>query len=291
MCERFQIGPVSLLVDTAAEFRWTEEVRVFRTEAFPLDAKPFVYRMAFIEEFAPLWGSILHHSGQMLIMDVEGRENRIHFLPGTQEPFALMRRIDDLHVEIMIDRRAERALKWDRTLLGLFALEHDCLQHHAFLLHASYIIHEGKAILFTAPSGNGKSTQADLWKKYAGAQIINGDRAMVFFENGQWYAGGFPVCGSSDYCLNRTAQLKAIVYLEKATENNLHQLTGLQIIRYLYGQTFVNRWNKQDCSAVSDMLIELSQDVPVFRYACTKEPDAVLDLRCVIDAAVQKVGN
>lgn len=279
MSENFKIGPLCVTVDTAADFRWTDEVRVFSTDLFPAGAKPFVYSMDFIEEFQPVWGNVLHHSDQMMILDVDGHENRVHYLPGTQEPFALSQRIDDFHTRILIDRRAQNALKWDRTLLGFLSLEHDCLHHHAFLLHASYIIYDGQAILFTAPSGNGKSTQADLWATHAGAEIINGDRALIFFENGQWYAGGFPVCGSSSYCLNRTAPLKAIVYLDKAPENRIRRLKGFQPVNFVYSQAFVNRWNSADCRAISDMIIELAGSVPIFHYECTKEPDAVSYLK------------
>lgn len=38
-------------------------------------------------------------------------------------------------------------------------LDYDCFQ-----LHASVIRVNGHGILFSAPSGTGKSTQADLWE-------------------------------------------------------------------------------------------------------------------------------
>lgn len=282
MSEKFKIGPLCVAVNTSTQFRWTDEVSVFRVDHFPEDATPFVYSLEFVDEFEPVWGTILHHSNQMMIMDVNGHENRVHFLPGTQEPFALAQRMDEYHSTILIDRRAQNALKWDRTLLGLLSMEHDCLKHHAILLHASYIVYNGQAILFTAPSGNGKSTQADLWAAHAGAEIINGDRALIFYQDGQWYAGGFPVCGSSPHCLNRTAPLKAIVYLDKAPANLLRRLSGFQPVNYIYSQSFVNRWNSDDCRAISDMILALADGVPIFHYECTKEPDAVTHLRDAI---------
>ena len=39
------------------------------------------------------------------------------------------------------------------------------LQRSAVILHASYIDWDGSAILFTGPSGTGKSTQAELWEQ------------------------------------------------------------------------------------------------------------------------------
>lgn len=275
----FEIGPLPLRVESLVDFPWTAEVAVFRRERLPEHIPAVSYSLSFVDLFQPVSGRLLHRSGQMMALDAEGLEHRIHFLPATGEPFALTRRLDPLRYEILIDRRARNALKWDRNLLGLLALEHDCLCRDAFLLHASYVISDGRAILFSAPSGHGKSTQADLWAAHAGANIVNGDRAMVFRREGQWFAGGFPVCGSSDHCLDETAPLKALVFLEKAPENQAIPLTPLQAVRRFYSQAFVNRWRADDCSTVSNLLIALSQNIPVFHYRCTKEADAVTHLR------------
>lgn len=275
----FEIGPLHLAVETPMDFPWKPEVAVFRREALPAGAEPFFYSIEFTDHFQPIRGRIVSRDRQMLVMDAEGTECRVHFLPDCGEPFALTQRLDDRHYRIRIDSRARHALKWDRNLLGLMALEHDSLLHSAFLLHSSYVIDDGRAVLFSAPSGHGKSTQADLWAAHAGAEIVNGDRTLVFYRDGVWYAGGFPVCGSSDHCLDRTAPLKALIFLEKAPDNQALALTPLQAVKQFYSQAFINRWNRADCAAVSNLLIALSQQIPIFHYRCTKEADAVTFLR------------
>ena len=48
------------------------------------------------------------------------------------------------------------------------------------VLHSSYVLTQsGAAVLFSGPSGIGKSTQAALWQQYAGADVINGDRTLL----------------------------------------------------------------------------------------------------------------
>ena len=43
------------------------------------------------------------------------------------------------------------------------------------VLHSAYIVtRTGEGILFSGPSGIGKSTQAALWERFAGARTING---------------------------------------------------------------------------------------------------------------------
>ena len=72
--------------------------------------------------------------------------------------------------------------------------------HDGFILHASYILYRGEAILFSAPSGTGKSTQAAFWKEHRGAEIINGDRVLVIKRDGVFYACGVYVSGTSGIC-------------------------------------------------------------------------------------------
>ena len=70
------------------------------------------------------------------------------------------------------------------------------------VLHSAYIItRQGQGILFSGPSGIGKSTQAALWQRYAGAEIVNGDRALVRPDTGTvsgvFYAGTSGISGTS----------------------------------------------------------------------------------------------
>lgn len=280
----FQFGPLYVTVETDTDFPWTPEAKFFHVASIPENCSCVNYTLEFVETFEPLFGTVLHQDGQLMVMEANGCENRIFFLPCTGEPFALSHRLDETRVHLQIDQRARAALKWDRTLLGFLMLEHDCLARQSFLLHASCVIRNGRAIVFTAPSGTGKSTQADLWAMHADAQIINGDRTLLFLQDGQWYAGGFPVCGSSPYCLNRTAPLEALICLAQAPRNRAVRPHPLRAMQTVYSQAFVNHWNPNDCRRTSDLIIDLVQRVPTFHYECTKEADAVTDLMNAIDA-------
>lgn len=53
------------------------------------------------------------------------------------------------------------------------------MRRDALVLHCAYMQREGKAILFSAPGGTGKTTQATLWEKHRGTRVVNGDKALI----------------------------------------------------------------------------------------------------------------
>ena len=62
------------------------------------------------------------------------------------------------------------------------------LGYDTLLMHGAVIAVGNKAWLFTAPSGTGKSTQAELWERYRNAEQINGDRSWPI----RYHSGGSP---------------------------------------------------------------------------------------------------
>ena len=155
-------------------------------------------------------------------------------------------------------------------------------QENGFLLHASYVLWNGKAILFTAPSGTGKTTQAQLWNAHRDAQIVNGDRAAVRIENGKAVACGIPFAGSSQYCRNVTAPLAAIVYLEQAPQNRITPLRGFKAFRSVWEGCSLSRWDAGQVHLVSETVEKVLQQVPVYRLDCTKDQGAISALEEVL---------
>ena len=142
-------------------------------------------------------------------------------------------------------------------------------------LHSSFIRYEGGAILFTAPSGTGKSTQAGLWEQYTDAEQINGDRSVIRCVDGVWTAFGFPFAGSSGIFRNEAAPIRAVVVLRQAAENTITRLRPGEAFRMLYSETAIQRWNDPGHTAAVDRLSLLSRTVPVYMLRCTPDERAV----------------
>ena len=164
------------------------------------------------------------------------------------------------------------------TILQCMALEHLVIQRGGVLFHSSYIGIDGKAVLFTAPSQTGKSTQAELWRKHRGAEILNGDRSAVRIEDGKAVVSGIPFAGSSAYCKNRTLPLAAVVYLAQAPETTIRKLRGAEAFRRIWEGCSVNTWDKDDVTLASGTVMQVAASVPVYYLACTPDESAVTAL-------------
>lgn len=155
------------------------------------------------------------------------------------------------------------------------AFHKQLLLREGLILHSSYVDIGGEAILFTGPSDMGKSTQADLWKRHAGARIINGDRTVIRRHGGVWHAFGYPCCGTSGICINETLPLRAIVVLAQAPENRIEELPASRKIRALASATELYPWNQEEIGMAFQIAQMISADVPVIRLHCRPDAGAV----------------
>lgn len=172
------------------------------------------------------------------------------------------------------------------TVLSAIAAEHLITQADGVVFHCSYIEYKGKAILFTAPSETGKSTQADLWNKYRGADIVNGDRAAIRLIDGQLYAAGIPFSGSSTHCYNRTLPLAAIVYLGQAPVTTIRRMSGYQAFAKVWEGVSINTWDRDDMQKASALVKKLVENIPVFHMPCTPDEDAVIVLEKALEGEI-----
>ena len=158
------------------------------------------------------------------------------------------------------------------------------LAHGAVMLHSSYLIYRDRAILFTGPSGMGKSTQAELWRKTLGAEVINGDRSIIREKEGRLWTFGTPYAGTSGICQNRSAPLQAIVTLQQGPENTIRPLTRRECTRFFLAQTTIQRWKAEDVIGTMELWDSFITKVPVLQLTCRPDEDAVYTLQAYLDA-------
>ena len=181
--------------------------------------------------------------------------------------------------DVTATRRAFTCALDDRYLWAVTALSQLMLFKNTVFLHSSYISVGGKAVLFSAPCGTGKSTQADLWVKYADARLINGDKAGISIRDNKITAHGLPFCGTSGVCKNESYPLGAIVLLSQGRENTVTRLGAAQCVSALTGNIYLDLLAPGERERLFLFLFELIEKIPVYSFACTPDDDAVKILK------------
>lgn len=187
-------------------------------------------------------------------------------------------------------RFSQQDLAWSARTMRLWVgvgLQHQLLLRERAVLHASCIDVGGRAILFSAPSGTGKSTQAALWKQTRGARIINGDKIAIGFAHDRPYAFGVPVAGTSGICKNAALPLAAIVLLSQAGENEAHRVRGGAALAQVCGNAVFDDWRAGEAALLMERVSRVLAEVPVLALACTPDTRAVETL----ERTIQQLGG
>ena len=164
------------------------------------------------------------------------------------------------------------------NVIGMLPLPLLLLQKGTLMLHASYVLHRGQAVLFSGPCGIGKSTQAALWNRYRGAQIINGDRVLLIPGTERCLAGSHFFCGTSGICANVTAEVKAIILLDQGEQNSIEKCSPIFTFRQLLAQLNYDIKDRDQIEKVTGLLQTLMTTTPIYRYSCRMDESAVADL-------------
>ena len=147
------------------------------------------------------------------------------------------------------------------------------IHHDRLCLHAACVDTPLGGLLFSGPSGIGKSTQANLWHAYRGAKHINGDRPILSRGDGKWLAWGSPFAGSSKCHVNENCHVSAVIMLQQAKTCSLRRLRAPEAFRAVWSGLTVCNWDRAFVEAAVDLTMDLVATVPVYEFCCT--PDVV----------------
>ena len=148
------------------------------------------------------------------------------------------------------------------------------LGFEGLILHASAVVLDAQAYLFSARSGTGKSTHTDLWLKYFGerAYIINDDKPALRIIDGSFMVCGTPWSGKTDRNINAVVPLKAIAFLERGLVNEIRPLSTKEALPLILEQTLRPTNKMNELFALLDRLLT---EVPIYRLRCDISMEAV----------------
>ena len=162
-------------------------------------------------------------------------------------------------------------------------------KYGVFFLHASVVEADGVSYAFMAKSGTGKSTHTFLWLKHFGerARIINGDKPLLRFVDGQLYVYGTPWCGKEGYQINTSSPLKALCFLERGEKNSIRRLNDNEIVNRLFHQVIMPE-NASDMEDFLKLLDRTVKEVPMWLLTCTISDEAVVTAYEAMSKETQK---
>lgn len=191
---------------------------------------------------------------------------------GTQRPDIVLR-MDEAETK-------RRALLFGLTL-PLAEYQYSCelfcaavLRYNAFVLHASAVVLNGSAYLFSAQSGVGKSTHAEKWKRCFGAHIINDDKPLIRYVDGVFNAYGTPWCGSGFERLNAHGRIKTLFFLKRADSNRAYGLDADTALFLLLDGMYRPKDNERTDLLFATLERFLAQ-TQIMCLECNTEDDAV----------------
>ena len=143
------------------------------------------------------------------------------------------------------------------------------------MLHSAAIQVNGKAYLFSAKSGTGKTTHIRLWKKCFGSQvqIINGDKPILWRKNGAWLACGTPWCGKEGWTSTACIPVAGLCFLVRSEENEIHPASKDEIVERVFHQIY-RPSDPESLLQTMNLLDDFLASTPCWVMGCNISPDA-----------------
>ena len=202
--------------------------------------------------------------------DIMKRRAEKYLIPKAKEN-ELLQKYQEKYPHLTLDE-AELIL-----LSSHFSLE--LIKHQGFVLHASAISYNDKAVLFSADSGVGKSTHTRLWQNHFGknnVHIINDDKPALRLFGNSFTVYGTPFSGNSDENENIKAPLHAVVFLEQCEHNAMKKLTAKEALPYfLYNLPQYSK-HAERMNTLLSLLDILLKTTPVYLLSCTPDKSAAI---------------
>jgi len=153
--------------------------------------------------------------------------------------------------------------------------EHILSKSEGLIFHCSALAVNGKAYLFTAPSGTGKSTHSRLWREFLGdrVQMVNDDKPILKLEDGRFYVYGTPWQGKHNLGENIRVEVGAVIELKRGKENSIEKINKEEMIATVFNQT-IRPSDKSLMINLMELTDKFLRSVDTYRLYCNTDISA-----------------
>lgn len=148
------------------------------------------------------------------------------------------------------------------------------IDYDAFLMHSAVIDVDGEGVAFAAASGTGKSTRVKLWREAFGTRvkIVNGDKPILRFIDGELFAFGTPWMGKENWGTNCRAPLKYVCFLERDKDVSLVKLDMSQAMPLLFKQVLIPK-EKDQIERFMNLLDRFLNNCSFYLLKCNQDKE------------------
>lgn len=145
-------------------------------------------------------------------------------------------------------------------------------------MHASVIRNGGRAFLFLAKSGTGKSTHSQLWlKNVPGSELLNDDNPVVrVHEDGSIKVYGSPWSGKTPCYKNIVADAGAFVQIRRCAENKITRLSVFESYVLLYSSSSGLKSDSAMVDGLHATMEKIALGCPCYVLDCRPDDEAAL---------------
>ncbi len=162
------------------------------------------------------------------------------------------------------------------------------LQHGIVALHSASILYKDKLWLFSAPSGTGKSTHAELWKELYETPIINGDINLITLKQGMPMVCGNPWHGTSGIYTTGNYPLGGVILLSQGKQDKIQELSEDQKELFLLHRCITPTWTPDMLNMNHEILQKMCSQILVTGLTCTPNASAAYCCKDAIDRYTMK---
>lgn len=150
------------------------------------------------------------------------------------------------------------------------------LKHNGIFLHASCVVYQNYAYLFSASSGVGKSTHTSIWcKVLKGAFILDDDKPALKFDGNTLYAYGTPFSGKTNQSINARYPVAGVAFINRSPINEIKNITTKEALIHFINQTMTpHDENRYDLMV--PILNRILATTPFFTFCANMDDEAAL---------------
>ena len=226
-------------------------------------------------------GTVLIRNEELIVMDCEDRYIILNYNSENHFEFHIFK--DGKYAEVYCNPLQIEKEDLFHCIRMIYL--YTAMKHGLYAIHSVSVSNEGKAVLFSALSGTGKSTHAGIWEKVYGTPMINGDLNLIGIENEEAKVYGIPWCGTSGIYSKDTYPLEAVVLLKRGNDDYIQELSEDQKVLMVQQRMISPFWTEEDFSRSLDFAQDLIKIIKVCRAYVTMKDSAAVTVKEYIDNA------